>query len=523
MHRGQASAGSVYLVGAGPGDPELITQKALRVLRMADVIVYDHLANALFLDEAPPHCEKIYVGKCGRGERFPQEKINRLLVDHARLGQCVVRLKGGDPFIFGRGGEEAEVLHAEGIPFEVVPGVTSGIAAAAYAGIPLTHRELSSSVLFVSGHVAENGSAPTEWREIATHRGTIVIYMGVTHLKDISTALIEAGKSATTPVAVIEWGTLSKQRTVVAPLASIACESERAAMKPPALIVIGDVVSLRPSLAWIEKKPLFGQTVLLTRREATGHALAMALIQLGAEVRDFPVLESVPLSSPDDQSTLDDALNRLSSGLGYDWVLFTSARAVQSVFDRLRARGQDARAFRHASVAAVGEMTASALSQVGIHPDCVPSPDAQHQEGLLAALSLHGISGKRVWYPAAREKRTTLVNGLRALGATVDETAVYESKHCVISPDDVTNLLRARAPQGLSFDWVTFTSAATAMAFVDALGIETVSRLCRDGLKIACIGPVTRDAVVALSLPVHVVSKTASVVALAEAIAGYKK
>jgi len=457
--------GRVHLVGAGPGDPGLMTARALALIARADAILYDRLIPADALVGARADAELVYVGKEGGGPSMPQAEIERLLIAHARAGRTVVRLKGGDPFVFGRGGEEALALRAAGISFEVVPGVTAGVAAPAYAGIPVTHREHASAVALVTGH--EDPSKPEsalDWSALATFPGTLVLYMGVARLGAIAAALIANGRDPDEPAAVIERGTLPGQRTVVAPLAQLAARVAEAGLGAPAITLVGPVAGLREELRWFEDRPLAGRRVAVTRARAQASELAARLRELGAEVLETPAIRIVGLPGevPD--------LSR------YDLVCLTSPNGVRFLFDRLRAAGRDARALAGATVAAIGPGTARALADHGIAADVVPEQFVA--EALVAALVDTPVT--RAMIARAQDARDVLPDALRARGAEVDVLALYET---IAEPlDDAARGAAASA------DYVTFTSSSTVRFFLTALGGP-------DGLapaaRIVSIGPVT--------------------------------
>ena len=451
----------VALVGCGPGDPGLLTARALELIAAADVLLYDRLIPQEALAHARPEAELIYVGKEGDGPSVDQSQTERLLVAHAREGKRVVRLKGGDPFVFGRGGEEAQVLRDAGLDFEVVPGITAGIAAPAYAGIPVTHRDHASAVAFVTGH--EDPSKPEsalDWAALAAFPGTLVFYMGVKRLAENARALIDAGRAADEPAAVVERGALPAQRTVVATLETIADAAGQAGLRAPAVAVVGHVAGLRDSLAWVEDRPLHGRTVAVTRARAQASELAARLRALGAAVVEAPTIRIEPL---------DTALPDLS---GYDLVCFTSPNGVRLFFARLDG---DARQLAGATVAAIGPGTARALREHGIAADVVPERSVA--EALLEALA--GVPARRALVARAREARDVLPDGLRERGVEVDVLALYET---VAEPLDEAALAAARAA-----DFITFTSSSTVRFYLEAAGGE------RPGGRIVSIGPVTSE------------------------------
>ncbi len=447
---------TVYLVGAGPGDPGLITARGLELVRRAEVLVYDRLASPRLVAEAPAGCTRIYAGKSADRHVLTQDEINAALVEHGATGRAVVRLKGGDPFVFGRGSEEAEVLVAAGIPFEVVPGISSSIAAAAYAGIPVTHRRVSTHFTVVTGHEdpTKDGS-DVDWDALAAVGGTLVLLMGVGRLREIADALVAAGRPTTTPVAVVERGTLPTQRVTTGTLATIADDARAA--RPPAVIVVGEVVRLREAIAWAEARPLHGTTIAVTRARAQADGLARRLLELGAAVVEAPVIRIEPLAGPP-----------LDAG-AYDLVCLTSPNAPRLLLERL---GGDARRLAGVEVAAIGPGTAAALREVGIIADVVA--ERAIAEGLLEALAGR-VSGRRVLVARAEEARDALPDGLRAAGASVDVVPLYRTV--------------AELPEGVdapAADLVTFTSSSTARAFAAAFPDADLA-----AVRGVSIGPIT--------------------------------
>ena len=458
---------TVYLAGAGPGDPGLMSVRVLELISVADVIVYDRLIPPGALDGARPDAELIYAGKEGGGESMPQSEITRLLVSHGSSRDVVVRLKGGDPFVFGRGGEEAEALRAAGVAFEVVPGVTAGVAATAYAGIPVTHRGAASAVAFVTGH--EDPSKPSgssvDWEALAVFPGTLVFYMGVRQLPSIAERLIGAGRSASEPAAVIERGTLPDQSVVAGTLETIAELASAEGVRAPALVVVGEVVALGERLDWFSSvRPLAGVSVAVTRARAQASGLAARLRSLGASVVEAPAIRIVPLDGPPPEVSK------------YDLVCVTSPNGVHLLFERLRSRGLDARAFAGARVAAIGPGTARALSEHGVIADVVPERFVA--EGLVEALA--GVPVARALVARAASAREVLVDALRARGAEVDVVALYET---VADPLDASRVEAVR-----SADYVTFTSSSTVRFLLDSLGGAAAAGLRG---KLVSIGPVT--------------------------------
>jgi uroporphyrinogen III methyltransferase/synthase len=468
------SLGIVYLVGAGPGDPGLLTVRAAELIARADVILHDRLIPAEALAGARPDAEVLYVGKQGGGRQVPQEETQRLLVERARAGRTVVRLKGGDPFVFGRGGEEALVCLEAGIAFEVVPGITAGVAAPTYAGIPVTHRELASGVAFVTGHedLAKPDSA-LDWPALAAFPGTLVFYMGVRALPRIAEQLVAGGRPADEPVAVVERGTLPGQRTLVATLSDVAERAAAEGIRAPAITLVGPVAELRERLAWLERRPLHGRTIAVTRARPQASALGARLRELGAGVVEAPAIRTRPLEA------------ELPDLAVYDLVCVTSPNGAAELFARLGAAGRDARALAGLLVAAIGPGTARALEEHGIVADIVP--ERAVAEGLVSGLA--GVDVRRALIVRAREGRDVLPDALRARGADVDVVALYET---VAEPLDEPTARAAAAA-----DYVTFTSASTVRYFLDAAG-------GLDGPRIASIGPATSTALRDAGLEPHV-------------------
>ncbi len=472
----------VFLVGAGPGDPGLITVKGRDCIAGADVIIYDHLANPAMLNWAETRAELIYVGKQGGKHTMAQGDINALIVSKAREGKIVVRLKGGDPFIFGRGGEEAEVLAGEGIAFEVVPGITSAIAVPAYAGIPLTHRDYTSTVAFVTGHEDPCKSRSSiDWDRLATGVGTLVFLMGVGNLGKIASRLAAGGRAPETPVAVIRQGTTSSQCTIVGTLSNISKLAEDQRMKPPAVIVVGEVVGLRDTLGWFEKRPLFGRRIIVTRARAQASGFLSMLEELGAECIEFPTIEVVP---PDSWDVVDDGIDSLET---FDWLLFTSVNGVEFFLERLAHAGKDIRDLKGIRIAAIGPKTGAVLGNFGIHPDLVPGE--YRAEATAAALKERGISGARILLARAAEARDVLPVELRAAGSEVIVAPVYKT----IRPQQDTDRIRKFLADG-EIDAVTFTSSSTVANFIGMFeGEETGLLEWMKRTAVACIGPVTAE------------------------------
>jgi len=503
----QRTKGKVYLVGAGPGDPGLLTLRGKECLEQADVVLYDYLANPALLTHVPDHAERVYVGRRGKGKYPEQESINRLLIERARAGKVVVRLKGGDPFVFGRGGEEAEVLASGGIEFEVVPGVTAAVAVPAYAGIPVTHRTLASTLTIVTGHEdPEKPSTALEWPRLATSQGTLVFLMGMKNLSAIVTNLMAEGRPASTPVAIIRWGTRAVQHTVVGTLADITEKAEAAQMEPPTVIVVGEVVRLRPQLNWFEQRPLFGKRVLMTRAKEQAGDLAARLASYGAEPVESPTITIVP---PVDWTAVDRAISEIGT---YDWVIFTSVNGVDRFMTRLLARGLDSRCLAGRRLCCIGPRTAQELERFGLRADVVPT-DYQ-AEGVLEVLKQQDLSRVRVLIPRAEVARELLPDELRGCGARVDVVPVYRT---LIPTQDAEGWRQALMDRRIHI--VTFTSSSTVRNFVAMLGgIETVQPLMRS-VTIACIGPITAKTVEEYGLTVSIMPRENTIPALVDAIA----
>jgi uroporphyrinogen III methyltransferase/synthase len=499
------TAGFVSLVGAGPGDPGLLTLAGRDRLAEAGVVVYDRLVNPALLEHAPAGAEVVYAGKAPDGHTLTQDAINDLLVEKARAGKRVVRLKGGDPFVFGRGGEEALALAAAGIAFDVVPGVTSAVAAPAYAGVPVTHRGLASSFAVITGHEDDSkDDARVDWSRLATSVDTLVILMGAAALPTIADALIAGGRRADTPAVSVEWGTLPSQRSVAAPLSEIAAAVREAGLGTPLLTVVGEVASLREHLSWFESRPLFGKRVLVTRTRHQASALAQLLRREGAVPVELATLELVPVAS---EAAVEAALQRLQTG-SYGWCLLTSANAVDFVAAALDRSGRDARAFAACRLGAIGEATAARLRAIGLRADVVAKQSTS--EGLVEALAGAGLPGQRVLVPRAEGGRSALIDGLRRLGAEVDELVLYESRPPAVPDAEALRLVRDGR-----IDAATFASSSSVRNLASLLG-EDFARL-RD-VTVACIGPSTAATARELGLTVAVEPAEHSVPALVAAL-----
>jgi uroporphyrinogen III methyltransferase/synthase len=495
--------GKVYLVGAGPGDAGLITVRGAECLAASNVVVYDHLANEGLLSHAPADCEKVYVGKTATQHTKTQAEINQLLFEHAASGKIVTRLKGGDPFVFGRGGEEAIFLAERKIQFEIVPGVTSAIAVPAYAGIPVTHRNICTSFHVITGHEnPEKDDPDINWRSLAQSDGTLIFLMGVSNIGQISKQLIKHGKDASTPVAMVRWGTLPEQETLTSTLSNIAEDVARANFHAPAVTVVGSVIELRPLVQWYEKKPLFGIRAAITRPAGQSARLAAMLRDAGADLRITPTIRTQPrvLSAPVKQ--------QIESLAEYDWVLFTSVNAVDIFIQFLLESKSDVRALRDARIGAIGEKTCEALKRFGIRADATPRDAAQ--ENLAAAIRI--VRGDRVLIPRASAARDALHEVLESRGAKVTVLPIYDT----VADKEGIAALRQQLTRG-SIHLVTFTSSSTVERFAEAVKDEDLPRLFHD-VTIASIGKITSRTITELGLPVHIEAVHATSESLAETI-----
>ncbi|MFZ5760221.1 MAG: uroporphyrinogen-III C-methyltransferase [Thermodesulfobacteriota bacterium] len=501
--------GKAYLVGAGPGDPGLITVRGLEILKKAEVVIYDYLAGDKLLKHVPADAEFIYAGKQGGvTHTHTQDEINQLLVDRVRSGKRVVRLKGGDPFIFGRGGEELEELVKAGLPFEAVPGVTSASAAATFAGVPITHRRYTSSVAFITGHEDPNKeSSNIAWDKISTGVGTLVFYMGIKNLESITANLMKHGRDPKTPVAVVRWASRPNQKSVVGTLDTIAEIVRTNDIKPPALTIVGDVVNLRDVINWYEVRPLFGKRIIVTRTREQASDLVALLEENGANCLEFPTISICP---PDSWDEVDAALGRL--GL-FHWLVFTSINAIHAFFGRLYEKGMDTRALAGCKIAAVGKVTDDCLRAYGLISDLVPEEFTG--EGLAEALEKRGVTGCEILIPRALKAREVLPVRLEKVGARVTMVAVYQNKR----PEGLHEKLRAKL-ENKDADIVTFTSSSTVTNFIHMLGVKDQDELreIMGGIKIAAIGPVTARTVEENGLTVDIQPSTYTILDLVDAI-----
>ena len=497
--------GKVYIVGAGPGDPGLITVKGVRCIQEADVMIYDHLVSEELLRHARTNVRLIYAGKQGGDHTLSQDEINCRLVEEASHGQIVTRLKGGDPFIFGRGGEEALVLAAAGIPFEVVPGVTSAIAVPAYAGISLTQRGYTSTLAFVTGHEdPSKEQSDIDWRALAGI-GTLVFLMGVKNLPRIAENLIRAGKPAGTPAALIRWGTTARQQTLTGTLGDLAHKAKMARFSPPSILVVGEVVGIREQLNWFETKPLFGKGVVITRPEAQAEDFARLLQDRGASVIHFPTIQIV---SPSSWTACDAALQQLDA---YQWIIFTSANGVRFFLRRLHEKGLDVRDLKGIRLCTIGPATAAALEAKGLRVDLVP--DTYISEGVVAAFAGQDMQGKKVLIPRAEEARDVIPAGLAGQGAQVDVVSVYRTIRSERQKEELEAFLKRS-----EVDVIAFTSPSTVNHFMEIMGRDFV---LPTSVKIAAIGPVTSAAVRKAGLPAHILQETYTIPGLVDGIAAY--
>ncbi len=473
-------AGCVYLVGAGPGALDLVTVRAMELVRRADVIIYDYLVNPALLDEAAPTAEIIYAGKTASAHTLTQDEINALLVEKARAGKTVVRLKGGDPYVFGRGGEEGLALKQEGIPFEVVPGVSSAIAAPAYAGIPVTHRNVASQVTFITGHEdPTKAESALDWAALARMGGTKVFLMGIERLRDIAAQLTQHGADAATPVALVRWGTTARQETLVGTLGTIAGLVEQRGFRPPAVIVVGEVVKLRDELNWFEKRPLFGQRIVITRARHQAGSLRRKLVELGADVLEIATIRIDPLPLPAEQ------LARLARfGEHFDWLVFSSPNGVDRLFGEMRTHRLDLRVLGAARIAALGPATAARIEKRDLRVDLQPSTFTK--EALAAAFAELDVKGKRFCLVQGTLADPGLAERLQSRGAVVEAWTLYRTQP---ETTDAGGARERFMREGAH--WIIFTSASTVENWY-RLGLQPTDGVSAP--RAISIGPVTSDA-----------------------------
>ncbi|MBV8637657.1 MAG: uroporphyrinogen-III C-methyltransferase [Candidatus Eremiobacteraeota bacterium] len=496
------NSGTVYLVGAGPGDPGLLTLRAAAALQCADVLLYDALASDAIVAMVPPACERIFVGKRGGNHALPQGEIEALIVQKAREGKTVVRLKGGDPFVFGRGGEEAQTLREAGIAFQIVPGITSALAAPAYAGIPVTHRDFNTAFTVLTGHEDPTKDSSTiDWAKLADPHRTLVLLMAMGNLEEIARQLADHGLSPETPVAVIQDGTRPTQRTAVATLGTIANVVRTSGLEAPAIVIVGDVVTLRDELRWFDRTPLFGKRVLITRPVHQAEQFARALYARGVE----PLLAStIAIVPPDDVHAAHREIDRLEQ---YAWVVFTSQNGVEAFFDRLNSLGADARYIAKTKVAAIGAKTAERLRENGVRADLVPP--AYISEEVARALLEATTEGDRILIYRAQEARDVLPEMLEDASRVPTVVAAYKTVFD-IDPEFGEKVARA--------DVLTFTSASTVRGFIELLGGEAAAAAAARGKVVACIGPVTAEAAESAGLHVDVVADVYTTEGLLDAL-----
>ena len=495
----------VYLVGAGPGDPGLITVRGKELIRQADVIVHDHLVSSQLLQLARADAELIYVGKQAGMHSVPQERINELLVEKAREVKTVVRLKGGDPFVFGRGGEEALALAEAGIEFEVVPGITAGVAACSYAGIPVTHRDFASDLALITGHedASRTESSQIDWPALGKWQGTLAFYMGVKNLPVICDNLQGHGMSGETPAALIRCGTMPTQQTLIGTVATLPDLAVEHGFTPPAIIVIGKVVKLRSKLNWFEKRPLFGKRVIVTRSRAQASELVERLNELGADVLEFPTIRIEPT---EDYQPLRDAIDQLAQ---YDWVIFTSVNGVESFFEQLQLVGLDSRSLSSARVCAIGPATADRLKTFGIISDLVPPRFVA--ESIVESLGeADVIKGKRILLPRADIARDDLPEALRKMGATVDVIIAYRTVAEEGPKDEVVQAIEQD-----NIDWITFTSSSTVRNFFKQIDAKSLSG---KRTRLASIGPITSAEIEKAGLNVDVEAREYTIGGLVDVV-----
>ena len=500
--------GKVYLIGAGPGDPGLLTLKGRDCLAACDVVVYDRLADPRILSWVNPEAERIYVGKASSNHVMKQEDISKLLVKLAAEGKTVARLKGGDSFVFGRGGEEALLLKENNLPFEFIPGITSAISVPEYAGIPVTHRKVAASFAVITGHEdPSREKSGINWQGLATGVDTLVFLMGVENLKNIAAKLIENGRPADTPAALIRWGTHPEQRTLVTTLGNSYDDVVRTGMKPPAIFIVGEVVKLRDSLSWFETKPLFGKTFVVTRARAQASVLTEKLEMEGAKVMEVPAIK---ITDPDDFAPLNAAQKNLAA---YDWVIFTSANGVDLFFDRLLQNGKDARAFASCKIAAIGSATADMLTAYGLTADLIPA--SYKAEDLVDTLLPQLHKGSKVLLARAKEARNVLPESLKAAGADVEVVAVYQTVSDCENKDELVAAL-----QNKTVDCITFTSSSTVTNLLKTL--EGNKELL-NGVTLAAIGPITAKTMEKHGLKPTVCADTYTIDGLVEALNKFYK
>ena len=496
--------GKVYLVGAGPGDYKLLTLKGLECIKKADVIVYDRLANSNYLKEAKSNCEFIYVGKASSNHTLPQEDINRVIADKAKEGKIVTRLKGGDPYVFGRGGEEGKLLKEEGIDFEVIPGITSAIGGLCYAGIPITHRDHASSFHVVTGHLRDDDKENPEinWNALANIRGTIVFLMGVANLKKISENLIKEGKPKDTPVALISWATRYNQRVITSTLEDVYETAVRENVKPPTLIAVGSVVELRDTLNFFENKPLFGKNIMVTRSRTQSSSIVEKIMDLGGNPIEIPTIK---IEKIENNTELENEINNIRD---YTYLVLTSKNAVEIFFDKLEEMNLDTRALANLKVCAIGSATAKEIKSRGIIADIVPK--AFVAESLFDELKDKLTKEDNILIPRARNARDYLVDKLSEI-CTVKEVHTYESVIDTSKKDEILDILEKE-----DLDFITFASSSTVRNFVEIIGQDNLDKI--NSSKVISIGPITSATAEELNINVYKEAETATIDKIVEAI-----
>lgn len=500
-----AQKGFVYLIGAGPGDPGLFTIKGMKTLAQADVIVYDRLIGQEILDYARKDTEFVYVGKASSNHALPQEEINQLLAEKAQEGKVVARLKGGDPFVFGRGGEEALYLRQHGLDFEIVPGITSAVAVPAYAGIPVTHRDATSTFAVITGHEKPGKEESSiQWSKIATGIGTLVFLMGLENLEFIVTNLINAGRDQETPVALIRRGTFPDQEVLCGTLADIVAKVQQAAFKPPAIIIVGETVNLRDQLQWRENKPLWGTKIVVTRARPQSSGLLEQIRQEGGETIEFPSIEIVKET---DLTRLYTAFAAIGS---YSWIIFTSVNSVDIFFEELVGQAIDIRQLHGIQICAIGPATAERLAAKGLVVDIVP--EEFRAEGIIEKFQTLIKPGDLILLPRAEGARAILPDSLRKLGAAVDEVILYQA-----APASHVNPSNMQKIKNGEVDYITFTSSSTVNNFVNIIGSQYIQDF-NNRVKVACIGPVTARTAEANGFTVNIIPEQYTIEALLKAI-----
>ena len=499
-------SGKVYLIGAGPGDPGLLTLKGKRCIEEADVIVYDHLVNKKLLEFTKDGAEIIYVGKVAGKHTKSQDDINSLLVSKTKEGKVVARLKGGDPFIFGRGGEEALELVNNEIHFEVVPGISAATSVPAYAGIPLTHRDFNSSIALITGHEdPSKGGSKIEWKGLSTCIENLIFFMGAKNLSNIVKKLIENGRNPDTPIAVIRWGTTPLQETIVGTLNNIIKKTKEKEIRPPAIIVVGEVVALREKLNWFEKKPLFGKRILITRPRGQVKIFVELLEKEGAIAIQFPTIETIP---PDSWDALNNAIKKLDT---YQWLIFTSANGVRFFMERLKANKKDIRELKGIKICAIGPKTAASVKSLGIRVDAVP--EKYIAEGVIEEMQKYGVKGKKILLPRASVARDILPQELKKMGAEIDVVDTYKTVKPVEKANEIKNMLKNG-----EIDVITFTSSSTVQNFMSYF--NTDKKILKN-IIIASIGPITAKTVEEFGLKNAIVSDEHTIERFTEKITEY--